>query len=319
MNGRRADAPAGAVPGREAEEDRLRDVARAHRPFAAGRWLLWAVTAGVAAQAGWSAAHNGNFEWGVVAQWLTARSILQGLSVTLGLTVVSMLIGVALGLVLAVGRLSNARLPRVLSGAYVWLFRGTPLLVQLIFWYNLSTLFPTISVGVPFGPTLASWKTNDLITPLTAAIAGLSLNEAAYMAEIIRGGLLSVDPGQLETAQAFGMTRTRALRRVLMPQAMRAIVPPTGNQLISMIKATSLVSVIAMGDLLYSAQAVYNRTFEVVPLLMVAVLWYLLITTVLSVVQSAVERRYARGDRAAPEKAGAARLVPGVAEPADAR
>ncbi|MBZ4138425.1 amino acid ABC transporter permease, partial [Escherichia fergusonii] len=143
-------------------------------------------------------------------------------------------------------------------GLYIWFFRGTPLLVQLIFWYNLSTLFPEISVAIPFGPTLASWNTNDLITPMTAAIAGLALNEAAYMAEIIRGGLLSVDKGQIETTEAFGMTRTRALRRIIIPQAMRSIVPPTGNQLISMIKATSLVSVIAMADLLYSVQAVYN-------------------------------------------------------------
>ena len=179
------------------------------------------------------------------------------------------------------------------------MFRGAPLLVQLIFWYNLSTVFPVIALEIPWGPVLAQWNTNDLITPLTAAIAGLALNEAAYMAEIIRGGLLSVDRGQMETAQAFGMTRFRALRRIVIPQAMRAIVPPTGNQLISMIKATSLVSVIAMGDLLYSVQAVYNRTFEVVPLLMVAVLWYLLVTSILNVGKSAIERFYARGDHGA--------------------
>jgi polar amino acid transport system permease protein len=287
-------------------EDRLRDVANAHQPIAYGSWLLWAATLAVALAAAWSAAHNKNFEWDVVAQWFTASSILQGLSVTLGLTVVSMLLGIALGLVLAVARLSDSRLPRILSGLYIWFFRGTPLLVQLIFWYNLSTLFPVISIGIPFGPVLASWKTNDVITPLTAAIAGLSLNEAAYMAEIIRGGLLSVDRGQFETAEAFGMTRVRALRRIVIPQAMRSIVPPTGNQLISMIKATSLVSVIAMGDLLYSVQAVYNRTFEVVPLLMVAVLWYLLITSVLNVFQSAIERYYARGEKNARPAAIAA-------------
>ena len=147
--------------------------------------------------------------------------------------------------------------------------------MQLIFWYNLSTLFPRISIAIPFGPTLASWDTNSVITPMTAAIVGLALNEAAYMAEIIRGGLLSVDRGQTETAEAFGMTRARALWRIIIPQAMRSIVPPTGNQLISMIKATSLVSVIAMADLLYSVQSIYNRTFEIVPMLLVAVLWYL--------------------------------------------
>lgn len=278
----------------------LYDVAQARQPRNIGRRLAWGFTLLVAADVAWILANNKGFEWHVVAHWFTGASILRGLSVTLGLTVVAMVLGTALGLVLAVGRLSDNRLPRQLAGLYIWVFRGTPLMVQLIFWYNLSTLFPTLSIALPFGPELASWKTNDLITPLTAAIAGLALNEAAYMAEIIRAGLISVDSRQTETAQAFGMTRGRALRRIVIPQAMRAIVPPTGNQLISMIKATSLVSVIAMGDLLYSVQAVYNRTFEVIPLLMVAVLWYLLITSILNVGQSAIERYYARGDGARP-------------------
>ena len=277
----------------------LRDVARARRPLGLGRWLAWLLTLAVTARLALAVALNPNFEWPVVARWFTAESILRGLSVTLGLTVVAMLIGVALGLLLAIARLSDSRLAQVIAGLYIWVFRGAPLLVQLIFWYNLSTVFPVIALEIPGGPVLAQWNTNDLITPLTAAIAGLALNEAAYMAEIIRGGLLSVDRGQMETAQAFGMTRFRALRRVVIPQAMRAIVPPTGNQLISMIKATSLVSVIAMGDLLYSVQAVYNRTFEVVPLLMVAVLWYLLVTSILNFGQSAIERFYARGDHGA--------------------
>lgn len=289
----------------EAEGAGLRDVARAHRPFRFGRAATWAILLIVVAQAAVSMAANPNFEWPVVAKWFTAESILRGLGVTLGLTVVAMIVGTALGLVIAVARLSGDRLLSGIAAIYVWFFRGTPLLVQLLFWYNMSTLFPNISIGIPFGPTLATWKTNDVITPLTAAIAGLSLNEAAYMAEIIRGGLLAVDRGQYETAEAFGMTRWRALHRIILPQAMRSIVPPTGNQLISMIKATSLVSVIAMGDLLYSAQAVYNRTFEVIPLLMVAVLWYLLITSLLNVVQSAIERYYARGERDAPGAAGA--------------
>jgi polar amino acid transport system permease protein len=169
--------------------------------------------------------------------------------------------------------------------------RAADLLVQL------STLFPQISMALPFGPTLASWDTNSVITPMTAAIVGLALNEAAYMAEIIRGGLLSVDRGQAETAEAFGMTKGRALRRIIIPQAMRSIVPPTGNQLISMIKATSLVSVIAMADLLYSVQSIYNRTFEIIPMLLVAVLWYLLITSVLNVGQGYIEAYYSRGER----------------------
>lgn len=278
-------------------EAALRDVANAHQPPAWGRWLLWAFVLAVAANFAWIVAHNPHFGWPIVGQWFTEASILRGLGVTLGLTVVAMTLGTALGLVLAIARMSKDRLFGSLSGLFIWFFRGTPLLVQLIFWYNLSTLFPEIVLKIPFGPVLASWNTNDLITPMTAAIAGLSLNEAAYMAEIIRGGLLSVDKGQVEATDAFGMTRARALRRVIIPQAMRSIVPPTGNQLISMIKATSLVSVIAMADLLYSVQNVYNRTFEVIPMLMVAVIWYLIITSILNVVQGFIERYYARGER----------------------
>ncbi len=280
----------------------LRDVARAHHPSSIGRWISWVVALLLALQLAWLLATNKGFEWHVVAQWFTSTAILRGLGVTLGLTLVAMALGITLGLLLAIGRLSGNRLSRGIAGLYLWIFRGTPLMVQLIFWYNLSTLFPNLSIALPFGPTLASWKTNDLITPLTAAIAGLALNEAAYMAEIIRAGLISVDSRQSETAQAFGMTRGRALLRIVIPQAMRAIVPPTGNQLISMIKATSLVSVIAMADLLYSVQAVYNRSFEVIPMLMVAVLWYLLVTSILNVGQSAIERFYARGETARPER-----------------
>ena len=297
----------------DADDLALRDVARAREPVPYGRWAFWAVTLLLIGKIGWDTAHNGNFEWPVVAEWFTAQSVLHGLSVTIGLTIVSMVLGVILGLVLAVARLSDNRLMSILAGLYIWFFRGTPLLVQLIFWYNMSTLVPVLSIGIPFGPELGHWDTNDVITPLTAAVAGLALNEAAYMAEIIRGGLLSVDPGQAETARAFGMTPIRALWRIVIPQAMRAIIPPTGNQLISMIKATSLVSVIAMGDLLYSVQAVYNRTFQVVPMLLVAVIWYLLITSLLNVGQSAIERYYARGDR------GNTGAKPALADAGDAR
>jgi len=275
----------------------LRNVEKALPVRSVGRWISWVLVLLIAGDFGWAIAHNEKFEWHVVAQWFLDGSVLTGLGVTLGLTVVAMILGVIIGLLLAVAKMSNNRLLSGLSGLYIWFFRGTPLLVQLIFWYNLSTLFPRVTLGIPFGPELGSWDTNALITPLTAAIAGLALNEAAYMAEIIRGGLLSVESGQVETAQSFGMTRGRALRRIIIPQAMRSIIPPTGNQLISMIKATSLVSVIAMGDLLYSVQTVYNRTFEIIPLLMVAVIWYLLITSVLNVGQAAIERFYSRGTR----------------------
>ncbi|MGU3575332.1 amino acid ABC transporter permease [Brucellaceae bacterium C25G] len=273
------------------------DVANARAKFPLKRLLLWAFVLIVAVDFGIIVAYNPNFGWPVVANYFFDSTVMQGLYITLSLTVIAMIIGVALGLILAIARMSQDKLASSLSNLFIWFFRGTPLLVQLIFWYNLSTLFPKISLAIPFGPTLFSWNTNDLITPLTAAIVGLALNEAAYMAEIIRGGLLSVDKGQGETAAAFGMTRARALRRIIIPQAMRSIVPPTGNQLISMIKATSLVSVIAMADLLYSVQSIYNRTFEVIPMLLVAVVWYLLITSILNVAQSAIERHYNRGER----------------------
>jgi polar amino acid transport system permease protein len=275
-------------------EDALRDVKRARKPFPFGRLALWAFTLAVAGAFAYSVARNPNFGWPIVARYFFDPTVMRGLSVTLGLTVVAMTLGVVFGLLLAVARMSKDRLASSLSSLFIWFFRGTPLLVQLVFWYNMSTLFPRISIGI------ASWDTNDLITPLTAAIIGLALNEAAYMAEIIRGALLSVDKGQAETAEAFGMTKARALRRIILPQAMKSIVPPTGNQLISMIKATSLVSVIAMADLLYSVQSIYNRTFEIIPMLLVAVLWYLLITSILNVGQRAIERYYSRGDRGAP-------------------
>lgn len=289
-----------------------RDVVNAHAPFPIGRLILWAVTAIIVVDFGLIVARNENFGWPVVAAYFFDRTVLNGLSVSLGLTVVAMVIGTALGLVLAIARLSKDTLASSSASLFIWFFRGTPLLVQLIFWYNLSTLFPQISLAIPFGPTLASWETNSVITPVTAAIVGLALNEAAYMAEIIRGGLLSVDRGQAETAEAFGMTKGRALRRIIIPQAMRSIVPPTGNQLISMIKATSLVSVIAMADLLYSVQSIYNRTFEIIPMLLVAVLWYLLITSILNVGQSYIEAYYSRGER----RDGAAAPLPAAAQEA---
>jgi len=275
----------------------IRDVANAHKPFQTGRLALWVAVLLIAANFLWIVAHNENFGWPVVAAYFFDPTVIKGLYVSLGLTVVAMAIGIVLGLGLAIARLSNDRLASSLASLFIWFFRGTPLLVQLIFWYNLSTLFPELSIAIPFGPTLASWETNSVITPMTAAIVGLALNEAAYMAEIIRGGLLSVDRGQFETAEAFGMTKARALWRIIIPQAMRSIVPPTGNQLISMIKATSLVSVIAMADLLYSVQSIYNRTFEIVPMLLVAVLWYLFITSILNLGQSYIEAYYGRSER----------------------
>ena len=243
---------------------------------------------------------NPNFGWSVVGQYLFDASVMHGIGVTLSLTVVSMLLGIVLGLVCAVGKLSRLRFFMGLSDLYLWFFRSTPLLVQLLFWYNLSALFPVLGI-----PGVFSVDTNSVITPLTAAVVGLSLNEGAYMAEIIRAGLMSVDPAQRETAEAFGMSKRQILFRVLLPQAMRAIVPPTGNQVISMIKATAMVSIIAMDDLLYSVQAIYNQNFQIIPLLIVAVIWYLVITSVLTFVQARIEKRFAKGERGAAPAAPA--------------
>jgi ABC-type amino acid transport system permease subunit len=178
---------------------------------------------------------------------------------------------------------------------YIWFFRGTPVLVQLIFWFNLAILIPVVTIGVPFGPTFFKGSANDLITPYTAALLGLGLNEAAYMAEIVRAGILSIDAGQPEAARALGMTPAKILRRIVLPQAIRVIIPPTGNETIGMLKATSLVSVISLSDLLYSVQTISSRTFQVIPLLLVACIWYLLLTSLLSLVQDWIESRFATG------------------------
>ena len=275
----------------------VRDASHRRHPL---RWVASFVVLVLVAQMVNMLVTNDNFGWPTVARWLTAESVMKGLGITLLLTVIAMTIGIVLGVLLAVCRLSANPLLRSVSGAYIWFFRGTPTLVQLIFFYNLSALLPEISFGIPFGPAFLSFDTNALITPLLAAILGLGLNEGAYMAEIVRGGLLSVDPGQREAGAAIGMSNARIMRRIVLPQAMRFIIPPTGNQVITMVKATALVSVIALSDLLYTVQSIYNRTFETIPMLLVACVWYLVITSILYVVQSFIERHYSRGDRHQP-------------------
>ncbi|GGL98457.1 amino acid ABC transporter permease [Nakamurella endophytica] len=238
---------------------------------------------------------NPNFQWDVVGHYFFSGSILQGLVKTLLLTALSMVIGVVLGTVLAVMRRADTPIVSGFAALYIWFFRGTPLLVQLIFWYNLSSLYTSLSLGVPFGPSLWSASTNSLISPFTAALLGLGLNQAAYTAEIVRAGMLSVPPGQLDAAASLGMPGGMTMRRVILPQAMRVIIPPIGNETIGMLKTTSLVSVLAMPELLYSAQLIYARTYETMPLLIVASIWYLLVTSVLTLVQGEIERRFARG------------------------
>ena len=237
---------------------------------------------------------NPNFQWDVVAKYIGSAQILQGLVNTLELTVLAMLIGVLLGTLLAVMRGSRNATLAATAGAYIWFFRGTPLLVQLIFWYNLSSLYPNLTFGIPFtGITFGSVVTNSVISPYTAALLGLGLNQAAYTAEIVRAGILSVPHGQLDAAASFGMTRMLTMRRVILPQAMRVIIPPIGNETIGMLKTTSIVSVLAMPELLYSAQIIYARTYQIIPMLIVASLWYLAVTTILTLVQGQIEKKYA--------------------------
>ncbi len=238
---------------------------------------------------------NKQLKWSVVGKYLFDPSILHGIRITLELTIVAMFLGIVLGVLLAVMRLSKNPIVAGFGWIYVWFFRGTPVLVQLLFWFNLPAIVRVLSLGVPFGPSWFQTDPKTIITAFVAATLGLGLNEAAYMAEIARAGLLSVDEGQREAAEALGMSTTQTMRRIVLPQAMRVIVPPTGNETISMLKTTSLVSVIGVAELLYTAQIIYARTYQTIPLLIVASLWYLFITSVLTVGQYYVERYYARG------------------------
>ncbi|MFJ8716452.1 amino acid ABC transporter permease [Streptomyces violaceus] len=284
-------ASSGRIPGRGPDDDLPRIVPRRR----VGRLLSAAVALLVFAMVVNSVVRNRAFQWEVVGQYFTSAAVLDGLLLTLWLTGVVMVLGFLLGILLAVMRLSDNPVPATLSWGFVWIFRSTPLLVQLLFWFNIGALYPTLGLGVPFGPQFVTVKTVNLLGPALTAVIGLTLHEAAYAAEVVRGGILSVDAGQTEAAQALGIGRARTLRRIVVPQAMRSIVPTAGNMLIGTLKGTSIVSVLAVHDLLYSAQLVYNQTYQVIPLLMVATLWYIAVTTVLSVGQFHVERHYARG------------------------
>ncbi|MEU3663027.1 amino acid ABC transporter permease [Streptomyces sp. NPDC032940] len=250
-----------------------------------GQWIAAVAVLVLLGLAVNSVLRNDAFQWDVVAGYFTSDAVLRGLWLTLWLTAVVMVLGFALGTLLAAFRLSANPVLRAVSWGYVWLFRSIPILVQLLLWFNIGALYPQV-LGV---------KTVDLLGPVTVAVIGLTLHEAAYAAEVVRGGILSVDRGQTEAAQALGLGRWRRWRRIVLPQAMRSIVPPAGNMLIGTLKGTSIVSVIAVQDLLYSVQLVYHRTYQVIPLLMVATVWYTVVTSVLSAGQYYVEKHYARG------------------------
>ncbi|HUO70214.1 MAG TPA: amino acid ABC transporter permease [Solirubrobacteraceae bacterium] len=261
-----------------------------------GRWVAAVIVVIIAASLIRSAIVNPNFEWHIVGHYLFDPRILHGVVVTIRLTVISMAIGIALGVVLAVMRLSPNPLISGFSWVYIWFFRGTPLLVQILFWTFISALYKKITIGVPFGgPSLISADANSLIPISVAVTLALSLNEAAYMAEIVRAGIISVSEGQSEAAQSLGMSRLQTMRLIVLPQAVRVIIPPTGNEVISMLKNTSLASVVAYTELLYSVQLIYAANYKQIPLLIVASIWYLVMTSVLYVFQYFIERRYGRG------------------------
>ena len=249
-----------------------------------GRWFSAVVV--LAAVAGIVYAFSqAKIDYGTTGHYLTADNIVRGAWRTLVISVLAQALGIALGVVFAVMRLSRNPVTSTVSWFYIWLFRGTPVLVQLLIWYNLAIVFPTV----------LGHDTNDLMTPFVAALLGLGINEGAYMAEIVRAGISSVDEGQTEASQALGMTQRQTLRRVVLPQAMRVIIPPTGNEFINMLKTSSLAYAIQYGELLLSAVSVYTRNLQIVELLFTVSIWYLGLTSVFSIGQYFLERRFARG------------------------
>lgn len=254
-----------------------------------GRYLSSILVVAVLAYIVVAFAH-GQIDWATVATFLTAKSILTGLVNTVVMTVLAMSLGVVLGVVAAIMRLSANPIARTVAHGYVWFFRGTPVILQLLLWFNLALVFPHIGI-----PGLVEVKTVDVMTPFLAALLGLGINQGAYTSEVVRAGLLSVDTGQYEAAKAIGMPRLQALRRIILPQALRVIVPPIGNELIGMAKTTSLASVIQFSEMLHNAENIYYANARVIELLIVAGVWYLVIVSVLSLVQSRLEQRLSRG------------------------
>ncbi|NNH75993.1 amino acid ABC transporter permease [Nocardia uniformis] len=261
-----------------------------------GRWIASTIILVALGLFLWGAKTNPAYHWDTYLDYLRDERILKGALVTLELTVLAMFLGVVLGVALAVMRLSPNPVLRSVAWVYLWIFRGTPVYVQLVFWGLFPSLYKVITLGVPFGPSFADFNVQDWRAPFLFAVIGLGLNEAAYMAEIVRAGVNSVGEGQREASTALGMSWSQTMRRTVLPQAMRVIIPPTGNELISMLKTTSLVTALPLTTDLYGrARDIYSVNFEPVPLLLVAATWYLVITSVLMVGQFYLERYYSRG------------------------
>jgi polar amino acid transport system permease protein len=261
------------------------------------RWVAAVVIVILVVLFVYGAATNDAYRWQVFGEYLFNDRIFLGVTNTLQLTIYSMVLAIVLGVILAVMRLSANPVFRSVSWVYLWIFRGTPIYVQLTFWGLIPTIYKNIQLGVPFGPSLFHLDLQSLSIPFLLATLGLALNEAAYMAEIIRAGISSVPEGQLEASTALGMSWGMAMRRTVLPQAMRVIIPPTGNEVISMLKTTSLVTAVPYTLDLYSiaTREIAAREFEPVPLLLVAAAWYLAVTSLLMVGQFYLERYYSRG------------------------
>jgi polar amino acid transport system permease protein len=287
----RPAAETAAPPPTGTPYDQLRVVPARHP----GRWVATAVVAVLLAMVVNSLVTNPRWEWDVVAAYVTEESIVRGVWTTIQLTLVTAVLGFALGTVLALMRLSRSPLLQAVSWGYTWVFRSVPLILQLLLWYNLAYLYQSLDFGIPFGPSFASVETLSLIDKFGAAVLGLGLHQAAYSAEIVRAGILSVDQGQLEAAASLGIPRRRQTTRIVLPQAMRSIVPTAVNEVIGLFKGTSIVYVLALGELFYTVSVIYGRTQRVLPMLVVAAVWYVVLTTVVTVVQYYVERYYARG------------------------
>ncbi|MEU2211561.1 amino acid ABC transporter permease [Streptomyces hygroscopicus] len=254
-----------------------------------GRWVTAVITIALLALLV-SAFARGDVNWGAIPDYFFDDEILKGVRNTVWITILSMVVGVVLGIVLAVMRLSKNPVTSSIAWGYIWFFRGTPVYVQLLVWFNLGLVFDYIDIMPIYKD---EWS--DFMTPFLAALLGLGLNEAAYMAEICRAGIQSVDEGQTEAAHALGMSHAKTLRRVVLPQAMRVIVPPTGNEFINMLKTTSLVIAVQYWDLLQATSEVGQNSGATAEMLFLAAAWYLILTSVLSVGQFYLERYYARG------------------------
>ncbi|WP_405577645.1 amino acid ABC transporter permease [Streptomyces sp. NBC_01190] len=261
-----------------------------------GRWLATAVVLVLLAQVVHGLTTNRFYQWDRFGYWFLRPVVVDGLGITLQVTAYSAVLGLLGGIVLALCRLSRNPVLRAVSWVYIWLFRSVPLIVLLLFLYNFSALYHTLSVGVPFGPAFARFDESRLATDMVVAVVGLSLNEAAYAAEVVRAGILSVDQGQHEAAAALGLPKRYQFSRIVFPQALRAIIPSYVNQLIGLVKGSSLVFYVSLLDLFGTVQSM-GSTFpgDIVPLLLVATAWYVILTSVVSVIQFYVERHYSRG------------------------